>query len=121
MPGKITYMGRDNTDKIFIVNLEVNEALNLGKSFEKDGGTMQICESDELRYNMHKYCSRLDIRMNGWHEFTIKELYEKCPEILLDLLDLNGGSDYIAQILIGYEELYNQQQILKHDWKNQGY
>ena len=33
-----------------------------------------------------------------------------CPEILLDLLALNGGVDYIAQILIGYEELYNQEQ-----------
>ena len=110
MTKKIRYGGRHENGHMAFISLPAKEALEKGKSFELNGYQMEISESDELCFHMHKHCPHLDIRMNGHHEFTIKELYNMCPEILLDLLDLNGGVEYIAQILIGYEELYNQEQ-----------
>ena len=110
MTQKIRYCGRREDGHMGFISLPAKEALAKGKSFEHDGYQMEITESDVLCFRMHRHCPHLDIRMNGHHEFTIKELYHMCPEILLDLLALNGGVDYIAQILIGYEELYNQEQ-----------
>ena len=110
MTQKIRYCGRREDGHMGFISLPAKEALAKGKSFEHNGYQMEITESDVLCFRMHRHCPHLDVRMNGHHEFTIKELYNMCPEILLDLLALNGGVDYIAQILIGYEELYNQEQ-----------
>ena len=110
MTQKIRYCGRREDGHMGFISLPPKEALEKGKSFDHNGYKMEISESDVLCFRMHKHCPHLDIRMNGHHEFTIKDLYYMCPEILLDLLALNGGVEYIAQILIGYEELYNQEQ-----------
>jgi len=110
MTQKIRYSGRREDGHIGFISLPVKDALRKGTSFEHNGYDMTISESDVLCFRMHRHCPYLNVRMNGHHEFTIKELYDLCPEILLDLLALNGGVEYIAQILIGYEELYNQEQ-----------
>lgn len=57
---------------------------------------------------MHKYAKQLDVKIVSSHEMTVKEMYDKCPNILLDLITHHGGSDLIAKMLMGYEELYNQ-------------
>jgi hypothetical protein len=119
MTQKIRYCGRRSDGHMTFLSLTPQEALAKGKSFKINGYDMVLTESDELCFHMHKHCPHLDIKMNGQHEFTIKELYNMCPEILLDLLALNGGVDYIAQVLIGYEELYNQQQIIKQWQENE--
>lgn len=119
MTRNIRYGGRNKERQMAYITLTHEEAIEKGKSFEKNGYQMEIAKSDELCFYMHKHCPHLDLRMNGFHEFTIKELYNMCPEILLDLLDLNGGVDYIAQILIGYEELYNQEQSVRAWRENQ--
>lgn len=110
MTQKIRYCGRHDNGHVGFISLNPREALQKGESFKHNGYDMILCESDILCYRMHRHCPHLNIRMNGHHEFTIKELYNLCPEILLDLLELNGGIEYIAQILIGYEELYHQEQ-----------
>lgn len=119
MTQKIRYAGRRSDGHITFISMSPKEALKKGTSFEHNGYQMGITGSDVLCFRMHKHCPHLDIKMNGHHEFTIKELYNMCPEILLDLLALNGGVDYIAQILIGYEELYNQEQIVAKWRENQ--
>lgn len=119
MTQKIRYCGRREDGHMAFLSLTPKEALSRGKSFEQNGYEMTLTELDELCYHMHKHCPHLNVRMSGHHEFTIKELYNMCPEILLDLLDLNGGTDYIAQILIGYEELYNQEQSVRIWRENQ--
>jgi hypothetical protein len=119
MTQKIRYAGRRSNGHMAFMSMSPKEALEKGKSFEHNGYQMNLSEIDELTYQMHKHCPHLNIKMNGHHEFTIKELYNLCPEILLDLLALNGGEDYIAQILIGYEELYNQEQIVAAWRENQ--
>lgn len=119
MTQKIRYCGRHQNGHIAFSTLNPQEALSKGKSFEINGYQMELSESDELCYHMHRHCPHLDVKLSGHHEFTIKELYNMCPEILLDLLDLNGGTEYIAQILIGYEELYNQEQSVKVWRENQ--
>lgn len=110
MTQKIRYCGRRTDGHMGFLSLPFQDALVKGTAFEHNGYQMEITESDVLAFRMHRHCPYLDVRMNGHHEFTIKELYNMCPEILLDLLALNGGVEYIAQILIGYEELYNQEQ-----------
>ena len=119
MTKKIRYGGRREDGHIAFISMYAKEALEKGKSFELNGYQMELSESDELCYYMHRHCPHLDVRLSGHHEFTIKELYNMCPEILLDLLALNGGVDYIAQILIGYEELYNQEQSVRIWRENQ--
>lgn len=119
MTQKIRYGGRRSDGHMAFMTMDPKEALARGKSFEHEGYQMELSESDELCYYMHRHCPNLDVKLSGHHEFTIKKLYNMCPEILLDLLDLNGGVDYIAQILIGYEELYNQEQIVAAWRENQ--
>ena len=119
MTQKIRYAGRRDDGHMAFMSMSPEDALEKGKSFEHNGYQMELTESDQLCYYMHKYCPVLDIKMNGHHEFTISQLYNMCPEILLDLLELNGGVDYIAQILIGYEELYKQEQIVTAWRENQ--
>lgn len=119
MVNKVRYLGRHSDGTLNYINLDIKIALEKGTSFVDNEYNMKLSESDELRFYMHKHCPHLDVKMNGGHEFTIKELYHLCPEMLLDLLELNGGSEYIAQVLIGYEELYNQQQIVKQWQENQ--
>ena len=109
MVHKIRYIGRRIDGHMLFINMDAKEAVEKGKSFMQNGYEMNLSEIDELCFYMHKYCPNLNVKMNEEHNFTIKELYNLCPAILLDLLELNGGTDYIAQILIGYEELYNQQ------------
>lgn len=67
-------------------------------------------ESDKISTLMHKYAKQLDVKIESSHEMTVKEMYDKCPFILLDLITHHGGSDLIAKMLMGYEELYNQSQ-----------
>lgn len=119
MVDRVRYVGRREDGHIQFLNMDVQQALTKGTSFEINGYAMTLSESDQLCFRMHKHCPHLDVKMNGEHEFSIKELYHLCPAILLDLLDLNGGSEYIAQVLIGYDELYNQQQIVKQWQENQ--
>ena len=119
MTKTIRYAGRRSDGHMAFISMHPKEAIEKGRAFELNGYQMTLSEIDELCYQMHKHCPHLDIKMNGHHEFTIKELYNMCPEILLDLLELNGGVDYIAQILIGYEELYKQEQIVAAWRENQ--
>ena len=119
MVHKIRYIGRRIDGHMLFINMDAKEAVEKGKSFMKNGYEMNLSEIDELCFYMHKYCPNLNVKMNLEHNFTIKELYNLCPAILLDLLELNGGVDYIAQILIGYEELYNQEQIIASWRENQ--
>ena len=118
MVHKVRYVGRRKDGHVMFANVEAKEAVEKGTSFELNGYDMNLSESDELCFRMHQHCPHLDVKMNGHHEFTIKELYNMCPAILLDLLELNGGVEYIAQVLIGYDELYNQQQIVKQWQEN---
>lgn len=119
MVHRIRYAGRRNDGHMMFISVDAKEAVEKGKNFETNGFEMSITESDELCFFMHKHCPVLDIKLNGEHKFTIKELYYLCPAILLDLLELNGGVDYIAQILTGYDELYKQEQIIR-EWKEKG-
>ena len=119
MVHKIRYIGRREDGHILFLNLDAKDAIEKGYTFDYGGYSMTVGEADELCYCMHKYCPNLDVRLNNEHLFTIKELYKSCPAMLLDLLELYGGADYIAQILIGYEELYNQEQIVKQWRENQ--
>ena len=119
MVNRIRYGGRRNDGQMMFLTIDAKEAVEKGKEFESNGYQMKLSEIDELCYYMHKHCSHLDVKMNYEHKFTIKELYNLCPAMLLDLLDLNGGVDYIAQMLIGYDELYNQEQIKKEWQENQ--
>lgn len=112
MTKTIRYAGRRSDGHMAFISMRPKEAIEKGKTFEHDGYQMTLSGIDELCFHMHKYCPNLDVKMNGHHEFSIKELYNMCPEILLDLLALNGGTEYIAKILIGYEELYNQEQSI---------
>lgn len=116
---KIKYLGRRSDGHILFINVDIREALQKGPHFESNGYELSISESDELAFCMHRHCPHLDIKLNPEHNYTIKELYHLCPAVLLDLLELNGGVDYIAQLLIGYEELYNQEQIKKQWQENQ--
>jgi hypothetical protein len=118
MTQKIRYFGRRSDGHMIFLSLAPQEALEKGKSFKINGYKMNLSESDELCFRMHQHCPHLDVKMNGHHEFTIKELYNMCPEILIDLLELNGGIEFIAHILIGCEELYNQQKIVKQWQEN---
>ena len=67
-------------------------------------------ELEKINALMHKYAKQLDVKIVSSHEMTVKEMYDKCPNILLDLITYHGGSDLIAKMLMGYEELYNQSQ-----------
>ena len=119
MTQKIKYIGRREDGQIMYSTLDIKEALEEGKSFTLNGYKMNVCDLDTLCFYMHKHCRFLDVKMNPEHKFTIKELYNLCPAILLDLLELNGGIDYIAKVLTGYEHLYNQDQIVKQWQENQ--
>jgi hypothetical protein len=91
------------------ISMEVEEALEKGKSFTVNDYEMILFEPDELRFYMHRYCPNLEVKLKSNHEFTIKWMYRLCPEILLELLEKNGGVNCLAKVLIGCEELYNQQ------------
>lgn len=106
MEEKLIYNGKRECGSILIISLEISEALTKGTSFILDGHAMQLSELDHLIYRMHKHCPHLNIKMKREHELTIKEMYETYPNILYDILESNGGVDYIAKLLIGYDELY---------------
>jgi hypothetical protein len=113
MSQRIRYFGKhkdylENGSTQFI-SIEIKEALEKGTSFVLSDYEMNLFELDELRFYMHKYCPNLDVKMKSNHEFSIRWLYNMCPEVLLELLEKNGGVNCLANILIGYDELYNQQ------------
>ena len=120
MHEKIRYIGRNKDENLIYKIMDIKDALEKGKSFTTENGyEMNVCDLDTLCFYMHRHCRFLDVKMNPEHKFTIKELYNLCPAILLDLLELNGGIDYIAKVLTGYEHLYNQDQIVKQWQENQ--
>ena len=90
--------------------LNMKDALVNGEKFISPNNTTFIMDKkDMLPFQVHKHCRHLDIKIESDHEFTMKEMVNICPNILIDLVKNKGGLDYIARVLIGYEELYNQQ------------
>lgn len=88
----------------------IAEALVKGESFvDENKITFSLGEEDKLKFQVYKHCRHLDIKIEINHEFTMKEMVNICPMILIDLIKTKGGIDYLAKVLIGYEELYNQQ------------
>lgn len=118
MIDKIRYMGRNEDQEIGYMSLPISQALELGLKYkDKDGNAeMEITSSEKLKFLMHRHCKHLKVKLNFEHRYTIAELYEVCPAILLDLLELYGGIEYLAETLIGYDQLYNEEQM-KSQWE----
>jgi len=88
----------------------IADALERGESFvDENKITFSLGEEDKLKFQVYKHCRHLDIKIENNHEFTMKEMVNICPMILIDLIKTKGGIDYLVKVLIGYEELYNQQ------------
>jgi hypothetical protein len=113
---KIRYLGRDKDDQIQVLSIPIAEAVEKGMSFQLDGCDMTITENEELAFLIHRHAPHLNIKLNNSHEYTINQLFAMCPYILEDLIDLYGGKEYLAEILIHYDELYKQEETIKL-WK----
>lgn len=106
----VIYSGQNpNTGKYETLLLNITEAIKRGDVFVTNDTTFKLTEEDNLLYHVYKHCKYLDVKIENTHEFTMKEMVAICPMILIDLIKAKGGKDYIAKVLIGYEELYNQQ------------
>lgn len=88
----------------------IPDAIDMGETFvSSDKITFKLYEGDKLAFQVYKHCRHLDVKIEVNHEFTMKEMVNICPMILIDLIKTKGGTDYLTKVLIGYEELYNQQ------------
>jgi hypothetical protein len=107
----VVYSGQNPwTGKHHAMLLSIGDALERGESFvDENKITFILGEEDKLKYQVCKHCRHLDIKMESNYEFTMKEMVNICPMILIDLIKNKGGIEYLAKIMIGYEELYNQQ------------
>jgi hypothetical protein len=109
MSQKIKYIGINSVGHRTLLSLPLEESIFIGYKFEKENYEYTVDSIDEVKFLMHTSLKNLDVKINNNHEFTIKELYEKCPRILEDLLDYYGGAGFISQLLSGVTELYNQE------------
>ena len=116
MINKIRYIGRYENQDIGYENKSIEEALQLGMNYSNNGADMKVTETEKLKFLMHRHSKYLKIKFNYEHKYTIAELYELCPAVLLDMYELYGGIEYIAETLIGYDQLYNEEQI-KSRWE----
>lgn len=107
----IVYSGQNPwTGKHEAMVLTISEAIEKGETFvTPNETTMKLNKEDALMYQVYKHCRYLDVKIEDNYEFTMKKMVNICPMILIDLIKAKGGVDYIARVLIGYEELYNQQ------------
>lgn len=110
---KVRYLGRRPDGHMKYMNIPAALAVEKGFMFEDEGYEMHITESDKLLYLVYKHCPHLHIKFNPDHKYTISELFKLCPATTYDLVDYNGGEEFIADVLLGYEQLYNQEQIVK--------
>lgn len=107
----VHYTGQNpRTGKYETMVLAIPDAITNGETFiSPNGTTFTLYEENKLAFQVYKHCRHLDVKIEINHEFTMKEMVNICPMILIDLIKTKGGTDYIAKVLIGYEELYNQQ------------
>ena len=106
----VVYSGQNPyTGRYEAIIVTVDEAIKRGDMFVTNDITYKLTEEDNLLYHVYKHCRHLDVKIENNYEFTMKEMVNICPMILIDLIKAKGGTDYIAKVLIGYEELYNQQ------------
>jgi hypothetical protein len=107
----VVYSGQNPlTGKYQAMLLTITNAIEKGETFvDENKITFSLGEEDKLKFQVYKHCRHLDIKIESNYEFTMKEMVNICPMILIDLIKNKGGIDYLAKVLIGYEELYNQQ------------
>jgi hypothetical protein len=107
----VHYTGQNPmTGKYQTIVVAIVDAIDMGETFvSSDKITFKLYEGDKLAFQVYKNCRHLDVKIEVNHEFTMKEMVNICPNILINLVENKGGLDYIAKVLIGYEELYNQQ------------
>jgi hypothetical protein len=117
MVNRIRYVGHRNDGTTLFIEMSARAALDKGVLFETNGYSMKVSKLDLLNFYMHKHCPYLDVKMQYDYELTIREMYKTCPTILLELLKAKGGVDFLAEIIVGCEELYNQEQIMQQ-WLN---
>jgi len=112
MINRIRYVGHRTDGQVQFLEIDIQDAFERGTNFTNNGYAMRLSVIDTLKFFMHKYCPNLNVKMKIEDELTINKLYKMCPSILLDLLESRGGIDFLARIVIGCEELYNQEQII---------
>lgn len=107
----VVYYGenKDKNNKHSCIIISLNKAILKGVTFEEDGVIYVIKKEDKLKYMMARHCPWINVKMKYHHEYTISELYSMMPLMLEDIFKQNGGLDYLATIMIGYDELYNQE------------
>ena len=118
MINRIRYVGHRTDGQTQFLEIDIQDAFEKGTKFENNGYAMRLSVIDTLKFFMHKYCPNLNVKMKTEDELTISKLYNMCPSILLDLLESRGGIDFLARIVIGCEELYNQESIIKQ-WQEE--
>lgn len=107
MINKIKYIIRDlKTDALLIANYDKDEAMRMGTHLTTDQYEFKVHDNDFLKFIMHKYIYAFDIKLDDEHNYTIKEMYEMSPAMLLDLLKVYGGIEYCAELMKGYNQLY---------------
>ena len=107
MINKIKYKIRDlKTNAIVIGSYDVEDAMRMGTHTVTDQYEFDVVDNDFLKFIMHKYMHAFDIKLNDEHNYTIKELYQLSPAMLLDLLTAYGGINYCAELIKGYNQLY---------------
>jgi hypothetical protein len=125
-----TTSANDNTPVILIKYFGVNAdgekatriifydtALENGAEYIENGFVFTLSPLSELAFYMHKHAPKMNVKIHSTYRKTIKELYEFDYSILYDLLLSKGGKNFLGQVLIGLEELTNQQQKLEQ-WEN---
>ena len=118
MVHKVRYIGRRDDGHMKYMNIPAEQAVKSGISFMDDGYVMHVSDSDMLVYLMHVHCPHFEIKLNNTYKFTIADIYHSCPAMLLDLLELNGGEEYMVYLITHYEKLYEELQIIE-EWQKE--